>query len=313
MGRIKQDVIDNFLSKYPEQEDILKPFLSGFDVTYAERKEINNTTVFSYMIKPENFMKEAFGLEKEILLVYSPFDNLEARALQAANMLFKTFPYMNRIDTLNVFVVSKDKNIEDYAGIIPFSEEDSRSIVPFVYSELISNSNDSWYIRKILKKNFYDVDLFGYTLPLRDDSSFFGRQQIAARYIDAIKRCENRGIFGLRKTGKTSFLFKIDRIIRQQHIGFVFYYDCKSPSYRKLHWNELLGEICNNIARRLRIKFRKEYDEKNIIKSFRYVVKTAAERDIKIIIMFDEIEYISFKSPLDEHWETEFIDFWQTI
>lgn len=29
--------------------------------------------------------------------------------------------------------------------------------------------------------------------------------------------------------------------------------------------------------------------------------------------MFDEIEYISFKSPLDEHWKTEFIDFWQTI
>ena len=29
--------------------------------------------------------------------------------------------------------------------------------------------------------------------------------------------------------------------------------------------------------------------------------------------MFDEIEYISFKSPLDAHWKTEFIDFWQTI
>ena len=29
--------------------------------------------------------------------------------------------------------------------------------------------------------------------------------------------------FGLRKTGKTSFLFKIDRIIREQHLGFVFF------------------------------------------------------------------------------------------
>lgn len=36
---------------------------------------------------------------------------------------------------------------------------------------------------------------------------------------------------------------------------------------------------------------------KNIIKSFRYVVKTASDRNQKIIIMFDEIEYISFKSP----------------
>lgn len=41
MGTIKQDILDNFLSKHPEQVDILKPFLSGFDITYAEKKEIN--------------------------------------------------------------------------------------------------------------------------------------------------------------------------------------------------------------------------------------------------------------------------------
>jgi len=313
MGTIKSEIMNLFLAEHPEQESILKPFLNGFDINYAEVKSINNTTIFSYMIKPEDFMKEAFGLEKEILLVYSPFDTLEPRALQAANMLFKMFPYMNRIDTLNFFMVSKDPAIQNYAGIMSFSEEESRSLVPFLYSDLISSTSDNWYVRKILKKNFYDVDLFGYTLPIRDEASFFGRHQIAARYIDAIRRCENRGIFGLRKTGKTSFLFKIDRIIREQHLGFVFFYDCKSPSYRKLHWNELLGEICSNIAKRLKIRIRKEYDEQNIIKSFRYVVKTASDKNIKIIIMFDEIEYISFKSPIDEHWKTEFIDFWQTI
>lgn len=155
--------------------------------------------------------------------------------------------------------------------------------------------------------------MFGYTLPLKDESSFFGRQQIVARYIDAIRRCENRGVFGVRKAGKTSLLFKIDRVIREQRLGFVFFYDCKSPSYRKLHWNELLGEICDNIAKRLNIRIRKIYDTQNIIKSFRYVMKEASDRNKKIVIMFDEIEYISFKAPMDEHWKTEFIDFWQTI
>ena len=205
MGTIKSEIMNLFLAEHPEQESILKPFLNGFDINYAEVKSINNTTIFSYMIKPEDFMKEAFGLEKEILLVYSPFDTLEPRALQAANMLFKMFPYMNRIDTLNFFMVSKDPAIQNYAGIMSFSEEESRSLVPFLYSDLISSTSDNWYVRKILKKNFYDVDLFGYTLPIRDEASFFGRHQIAARYIDAIRRCENRGIFGLRKTGKTSF------------------------------------------------------------------------------------------------------------
>ena len=186
-------------------------------------------------------------------------------------------------------------------------------MVPFVYDELVAHSGDSWYIRNQLRNNFYDVDLFGYTLPLRDETSFFGRQQIIARYVDAIKRCENRGIFGVRKTGKTSLLFKIDRLVREQRLGFVFFYDCKSPSYRMLHWNELLGEICSNIAKRLGINIRREYDEKNIIRSFRYVVNEASKKDKKIVIIFDEIEYISFKSPLNPHWHSEFIDFWQTI
>lgn len=313
MGSIKADVKSVFLGKYPEQELMLKPFLNGFDVTYAEKKCINNTVIFAYMLKPEQYLSEAFGIDKEILMAYSSYDTLQPRTIQAVNMLFNIFPFKNRVDTLNCFVVSKDATITAYAGITSFTEDQSRSIVPFEYDEIVANANDNWYIRNKLRKNFFDVDLFGYLLPLRDETSFFGRQQIVARYIDAIKRCENRGVFGVRKTGKTSLLFKIDRIIREQQLGFVFFYDCKSPSYRKLHWNELLGEICSNIAKRLNIHIRKEYDEKNIIKSFRYVVKSASDRNKKIVIMFDEIEYISFRSPTDVHWHEEFIDFWQTI
>ena len=43
------------------------------------------------------------------------------------------------------------------------------------------------------------------------------------------------------------------------------------------------------------------------------MIHEAAKRKHKIVIMFDEIEYISFKSPLDQHWHSEFVDFWQTI
>lgn len=313
MGIIRDDVKRVFLSQYPEHLEMLKPFLQGFDVTYSEKREINNTYLFVYLLKPEDYMKNGFGIEKEMLLAFSPYEELQARAIQAVNMLFDIFPYRNRIDTLNCFLISKDANVLEYRGLTSFGEGCSRIIVPLVYDDVLKSKNDSWYIRNELKKNFFDVDLFGYTLPLRDETSFFGRQQIVGRYIDAIKRCENKGVYGVRKTGKTSLLFKIDRVIREQNLGFVFFYDCKSPSYRKLHWNELLGEICDNIAKRLRIRIRREYDEKNIIKSFRYVTKEASIRNKKIVIIFDEIEYISFRSPMDLHWKTEYIEFWQTM
>ena len=322
MGMIVTDVKNIYLEKHPEQINILKPFLNGFDVTYAEEKSLNNTKIYAFLLKPEEFISDAFGIDREILLAYSPYETLQPRSIQAVDMLFNVFPFKNRIDSLNCFLISRDKSVLENAGFINFSNDHSRSIVsydhsrsivPFVYDDLIANKNDQWYVRNILRKNFYDIDLFGYALPLRDESSFFGRQQVVSRYIDSIRRGENRGIFGVRKAGKTSLLFKIDRILREQKLGFVFFYDCKSPSYRSLHWNELLGEICNNIAKRLKIRIRQEYDTKNVITGFRYVIHEATKRNKKIVIMFDEIEYISFKSPMNEHWHSEFVDFWQTI
>ena len=313
MGIIHEEVKKEIRAHYSYQFEMLKPFLNGFDVTYGEKIKLNNTVLYTYLLKPEEFIINGYGIEKEILLAFSNYDELQARAIQAVNMLFDRFPYRNRIDTLNCFFVSRDVKVMEYKGVTAFGEGCSRVIVPLVYEEVVQHKNDAWFLRNQLKNNFFDVDLFGYTLPLKDEASFFGRQQIVSRYIDSIKRCENRGVFGVRKTGKTSLLFKIDRIVREQHLGFVFYYDCKSPSYRKFHWNELLGEICDNIAKRLKIRINRNYDEKNIIKSFRYVMKEASIRNKKVVIIFDEIEYISFKSPLDPHWKTEYIEFWQTM
>ena len=50
MGIIVNDVKNVFLKIHPEQEKILKPFLCGFDVTYGDKKLINNTNIYVYML-----------------------------------------------------------------------------------------------------------------------------------------------------------------------------------------------------------------------------------------------------------------------
>lgn len=74
MGIIKLDVKNIYLAKHPKQERMLKPFLNGFDITYAEEKSINNTVISAFLLKPEQYIVEAFGIDKEILLAYSPYD-----------------------------------------------------------------------------------------------------------------------------------------------------------------------------------------------------------------------------------------------
>ena len=60
MGTIKSEIMNLFLAEHPEQESILKPFLNGFDINYAEVKSINNTTIFSYMIKARRLYERSF-------------------------------------------------------------------------------------------------------------------------------------------------------------------------------------------------------------------------------------------------------------
>lgn len=313
MGYIKQDVRDIFFAEHEKHLDFLKPFLVCFNINYAAEKLGAGTRIYTYILEAEPFMKDAFGIDKEILVIYAPYSTMEPRTIQVLQSVLKEYPFANRIDALTCFLISDDDNVVDWLRSASLGGESSQIIVPFSKAKLKANKNDQWYIRNQLRENFFAVDLFDYSLPLNDDVYYFGRQQILARMIDSIKRCENRGVFGLRKTGKTSLLFKIDRTIREQKLGFVFFYDCKSPSYRKMHWNQLLGEICDNIAKRLNVWIKKDYSEDAIIRSFRYVVKSASELNKRIVLLFDEIEYISFRAPLDEHWKTEFIDFWQTI
>jgi hypothetical protein len=311
MGEIKREAYIAFFETHKKNNELIKMFLNGFNITFASEKHVSNTNVYAYILQPEDFMKEAFGFDRELLLVYSPYNHAEPRSLQAIDELYHQYPFSNRVDSLNCFFMSDDINIEDWLRTSA-SGENMRIIVPFSSTESKNFKNDPWYIRNKLRKYFFGLDLFGYTLPLNDDTYFFGRQQIVARYIDAIKRNENRGVFGLRKTGKTSLLYKIRRIVSEQKLGEVLFYDCKSPSYRKMHWFEFMYEIYSNICGRLGITAKREYDEVSVIKNLRMAIKDAEIRK-RIIIIFDEIEYISFIAPLDEHWKTEFVDFWQTI
>lgn len=313
MGSIRQEVYDN--SKLTQKDlDIAKIFCSGFDVNYGDVINIANTTVTAFILKPEEYISDGFGLEKETLLIISYFDSIESRTIQAAEKVLEKYPYKNRVDNLCYFLVSNDQNIEIWMKEYYDMSINSKIIFPFSVIELMDSKNNQWFIRERLRKYSFDKDLFGYTLPLQDDRSFFGRQQILGRYIDAIKRCQNRGIFGLRKTGKTSLLFKIKRTIEEQHLGQVLFFDCKHPKIQTQRWFILLNSISQSIASRLGIKnFLTEDNPEKSMSSFQYIMTIASKRNIKIILIFDEIEYISYFSKQNKHWKDDYFEFWQTL
>jgi len=312
MGSIHSDVQHQILEEYPDNEEFLKPFLEGFDITWGKRRRAYNAELNIFFLKPSETIAEVYGFPREILLVYSEYPRLESRTIQAAEQFLLTPPGNGRVDNFNYILVSEDPHIEEWVHQYLMDYPEARIIIPFFAQALREAKGDAYFFRRILNKNLYERDLFALQLPLMTDFYFFGRQEIVKNLIESASRGENRALFGLRKTGKTSIIFKVERQIKASGSGFFFYYDCKQLDIRRLRWYQLLEKILRDICRENGFRLDGQTDEIGITETFRSVVERSDESK-KIVLVFDEIEYISPVSQEDHHWKKDFVYFWQTF
>jgi hypothetical protein len=288
MGIVRREVRDSYLRRYPEEEELIQPFLAGFDVTWARRRRAFNTELSVYFLKPGLSMTEAYGFSQEVLLVYAPYPRMQARTIQAAESFLHDDPGRGRVEKLNYFVISEDDDVEDWIRSYTSVNQESKIIVGFCAEEIRENSDSKWFVRNALNRQLYTRDLFDYRLPLQEDTYFFGRTDIIASFWDAIGRSENRGLFGLRKTGKTSLLYKLERIVNSERTATFLFYDCKLPSIRKLRWFELLARICRDLSEQPGISIKGKLDEIHIADTFAQLVSRMPRRTA---IVLDEIEF----------------------
>jgi hypothetical protein len=309
---IKPEVWTVHLNEFPDEVRVLKPFLPHFEVTWGQRRRAHNADISVYFLKPSPQTKEAFGFEQELLLVYSPYNELQPRSIKAAEQALYEDRAKGRVERLAYFLVSEmpgtRKWVEDYVA----RNQEARLIAAFATDDLARYEKDYWYVWNQLADQFFGRDLFDFRLPLEHDTYFFGRESEVLAYRDAIKRGENRGLFGLRKTGKTSLLFKVERLLKAENAGEVVYLDCKGPDVRTLRWHELLAVLCQRIDPSIDAEALGTKSGAAIAQSFVRVIEKAT-RSRRYVLVFDEIEFISPLAKLDEHWKQDFIAFWQTI
>jgi hypothetical protein len=310
MGGVVQEVESHHLSRFPEERQLLQPFLAGFEITWAKQRIASGTRLSVYFLKPEPFMEEAFGFEREIMLVYSRYRNLEPRVIQAIEHFMSDRPAKGRVDTMIMFLVSEASNPEEWIGQYLLQNPESRLIASFQAGALRSAKGDSWYVRRVLAGQLYQRNLFDYRLPLRSDAYFFGREDLIFDLFNAVKRSENRGLFGLRKTGKTSVLFKLVRLAESSSSAHVLYYDCKYPGIRSTTWDALLNRISSDIKSSIGTP---DLDS-SLSAPDRFLATVSAVPSRKpVALVFDEIEYISPFTTLDKQWASGFVPFWQTM
>lgn len=277
------------------------------------------SSMYRYLtMKPLENYQEMFNIDREIVVIFSPYESFQARTLDAIDEVYGRYQPL-RIEKICSVVISKDDFIESKIRDLLKNERESQIIIPFSYKELLENK-DPYFIRNRFKSHFYTRDLFAFEAPLKKDLYFFGRNDLVHSIVNRHRSNENSGLFGLRKTGKTSVIFGIERALAKLDAKSVVI-DCQNPSLHRRRWNEALYYIVSQIKAQhdliIATKGEERYTEKDAATLFeKEILKIHARLDKKnILLIFDEIENITFHISPSDHWSKglDFLFFWQTL
>lgn len=312
--------IDNYTT---EEQKILRQLKNEWFLTRSSSKYkppivLGNSIHRYFLMKPTTFFSEMFNLEREIVCVFSPYDKFEPRTLDAFDVVYRNIPDL-RAETVCRVLISKDVNIESSIEKLLKSDPEQPIVIPFSYKELLAGYSP-YFVRTRFQKHLYSRDLFSFMSPLKKDFYFFGRKGIVLELVNRHKSGEHTGLFGLRKSGKTSILYAIERLMSLSNEKLIFL-DCESPSIHKLRWNELLFKLVSvyteTIDSRIKIINNGRYSEKEAADAFCADMRRIYEskKRAPVLIIFDEIERISPKTGSSIHWKDgdDFVLFWQAL
>ncbi|HLO75925.1 MAG TPA: hypothetical protein VK196_05655 [Magnetospirillum sp.] len=285
-----------------------------FYITKCLDIQIGNSEYKYMFVKLCSDMAISHGIKSEIIVLFSPFDNFEPRTLDAIETIHNAHSGF-RLDKICAFVISKDKNFVSKLETIIRTQKESRVITPFTYDELIASNDDSFY-RDRIRSFFFERNLFDFDSPLKKDTYFFGREAITHQLVEKHLSGENGALFGLRRSGKTSILFSVSRML-QARGGFSVIIDCEA-----LHLNRwwmalyyVVDKINKSCPKSININESRYTEEHAAIEFERDISRLKGKVPGKILIIFDEIEQITFGVSFSSAWKNggDFVKFWHML
>lgn len=282
-------------------------------------------SIYKYaLLGPTKKFAMQFGLDKvEFSVIFSEKKDFQRRILEEG-FSFLTSTVIPKIRIAGHFYLLFS-NYDEIVNELRKPDVQSvmqYSVVPFSYSEALAWSQDSAQIEEHLIKRFkeflFERNFFEYSEPIKDRLFLFGgREKIANDLVDRAISGNHSGIFGIRKSGKTSV---INAIKAELDSRFYLYVSYRCSDFFADEWYEALYRIVKDLYKKFGFANdipHSSYDSKNANDFFENDLSELLEVVEKsAILIFDEIELMTFTScPSEIAWSKplSFYLFWNTI
>lgn len=296
-----------------EERRIVEKLSHEFYITNAAALAYKNSTYRYCFVKLTDNYRHIFRAEGELIVLFSAYDNFENRTLSALDSIVRETS--TRLDKICALVISKDQNFRNKLADLAKQNNEMWTIAPFIYSEFKNKAPASFFKERI-SSHFFLRDLFDVESPLREERYFFGRDQIVHALVEKHLQTENSGVFGLRRSGKTSILYAVKRLAEARG-SIASIVDGQTLNVRT--WNSALLYIIKTLNKENHAHIiinENQYDTNQAADSFENdVAKIFYKLQKRILILVDEVEHITFEVSGDKNWNSgdSYLKFWQII
>jgi hypothetical protein len=283
-----------------------------FVINYEAIRQFETGEYFVLFGGGSKRVRNILGIEREILILGNVYADQQARSVQFARRIINESD--GRLEPTLCVIIHQDGR--GNAKLKRWGRENGLAIIPVYASTGILPRGQE--LERLLSYEFFTQDPFDVTGPVASDAQFFGRRTEAQELARKLQFGHIRSCFGIRKIGKTSVLHRVLAEIKKSYDAATLFIDCQRDDVFNLNAAGLLYSIEQSL-RGLR-ESGQSYAEVNatpfsgtaaeVTNRFQSVLE---QFDIPVILVFDEIDYITPSNGGSVQWRHGFVEFWRNV
>lgn len=315
------------LKVHSGEYEVLQKLKRILYITYVGHHEMgHNSAIFPFcLIGTTEFLKTFLHGKYEFLLVFSHFEDCswQQNTLKAATFIRKRKEIAERRPLVNFYIlVSNARNLKIEIDKMKGGTE--AAIIPFSFEEIL-NCNSKEQLEDLFINRFgeylFENNMLGEENPIEDEQLLFGdRGKIADSIVQRCKEGKHSGIFGLRRSGKSSVLRAVTRRLDYSETKYIVI-EARSALENIDSWKTALFDIAKSIRiattgvipgdnetrhdfqERLKLSSTESDYEKRPTQCFVEDVKIYTKNDQTFVIAIDEIELITYNTATSQAWQ----------
>lgn len=327
-------------------EDHLKPNSGELEVIYKLAQVLGITRIGHHIMDQASryqfclasvtdVFKQFVRESGEFLVIFSHFDNKrwQEKVLTVEREVRKRREIVERRPLVNFYILISN-SVELREKVDSVKGKPQASVIPFSFEEILACKDKNELIDCMLGRfgeYYFENDMLGETDAIDDDNLLFGdRGKIADSVVARCYEGSNSGIFGLRRSGKSSVLHAVLRRLDWNNVPYVL---VESRHYKPYSsWQSVLfdisceirarmlgttqeeNEIRDQYLKRLRLSStEQDYEKRGAVCFIEDVNRYRG--DNLFVIALDEIERITYNTTTSDYWKNldVYENFWTAL